>query len=66
MYTDGITEHSGSSGEPYGEEHFVEQLCSNQWQPLDEVIRDALIAMREFGGSKLPIDDVTLIGLEFN
>ena len=27
--------------------------------------RDALIAMREFGGSSLPIDDVTLIGIEF-
>jgi len=65
MYTDGITEHLGSSGDPYGEERFVEQLYSNEGQPLDEVTRDALIAMREFGGSTLPIDDVTLIGLEF-
>jgi sigma-B regulation protein RsbU (phosphoserine phosphatase) len=66
MYTDGITEHIGSDGEPYGEQRFLQQLIGGRGQSLDDVTRDALIAMREFGGSILPIDDVTLIGIEFN
>ena len=65
MYTDGITEHCGASDEAFGEERFVEQLCIHKDQSLDNVTRDVLIAMREFGGSTLPIDDVTLIGIEF-
>ena len=65
MYTDGITEHLGTSGEVYGEQHFLEQLLDQKGKPLHETTREALIAMREFGGSTLPIDDVTLIGMEF-
>jgi sigma-B regulation protein RsbU (phosphoserine phosphatase) len=65
MYTDGITEHLGKTGDAYGEERFLEQLSSQQGKPLDEITRDALISMREFGGSTLPVDDVTLIGMEF-
>lgn len=65
LYTDGITEHLGKAGEAYGEERFREQLLSQRGKPLDDVTRYALVAMREFGGSTLPIDDVTLIGMEF-
>ncbi len=65
MYTDGITEHLGKGDEAYGEERFLEQLLAQRDKPLDDVIRDAMIALREFGGSTLPIDDVTLIGMEF-
>lgn len=65
MYTDGITEHLGTNGEPFGEQRFLGQLIDKQKLPLDDVTRDTLIALREFGGSTLPIDDVTLIGIEF-
>jgi sigma-B regulation protein RsbU (phosphoserine phosphatase) len=65
MYTDGITEHCDETGEAYGEERFLEQLLSRRDMPLDDVTQNALIAMREFGGSTLPIDDVTLLGIEF-
>lgn len=65
MYTDGITEHLDSAGQPYGEERFVKQLSKKKGLSLDDVTRDALIDMREHGGSILPIDDVTLIGIEF-
>jgi sigma-B regulation protein RsbU (phosphoserine phosphatase) len=65
MYTDGITEHFDETGEAYGEERFLEQLLSQRDKLLDDVTQNALIAMREFGGSTLPIDDVTLIGIEF-
>lgn len=66
MYTDGITEHIGKEGDVYGEEFFLESLISQQDKPLEEAIQEALIAMREFGGSTLPNDDVTLIGMEFS
>ena len=66
MYTDGITEHLGKEDEAYGEERFLEQLLSQRDKPFDDVIREALIAMREFGGRTLPVDDVTLIGIEFS
>ena len=65
IYTDGITEHIDAAGEPYGEQRFLQQLIDMQEQPLEEVPRDALISLREFGGSTLPVDDVTLIGKEF-
>ncbi len=65
MYTDGITEHFDETGEAYGEARFLEQLLSQRDKLLDDVTQNALIAMREFGGSTLPIDDVTLIGMEF-
>ena len=65
MYTDGITDHLDKDDEPYGEERFLEQLLAQRDKPFDDVIRDTLIALREFGGSALPIDDVTLIGMEF-
>lgn len=65
MYTDGITEHCDPHGEPYGEEQFRRQLLTSSGKPLGDATRDALIAMREFGGSTLPLDDVTLVGLEF-
>ncbi len=65
MYTDGITEHIGTSGEAYGEERFLNHLLAQKDKPLHETTQEVLIAMREFGGSTLPIDDVTLIGMEF-
>ncbi len=65
MYTDGITDHLGKEDEAYGEERLLKQLLTQRNKPFDDVIRDTLIALREFGGSTLPIDDVTLIGMEF-
>lgn len=65
MYTDGITEHLGTSGEAYGEERFLNQLLGQKGKPLHEATQESLINMRAFGGSALPIDDVTLIGIEF-
>ena len=65
MYTDGITVHVDGNGEPYGEQRFLQKLIDRQHSPLDLATRDSLIAMREYGGSTLPIDDVTLIGIEF-
>ena len=65
MYTDGITEHISRDDEAYGEARFLAQLKSMNDRPLDDATRDTLIALREFGGSTLPVDDVTLIGVEF-
>lgn len=65
LYTDGITEHLGTGGDAYGEQRFLAELQAQSDRPLDDATRDALIAMRAFGGSTLPIDDVTLIGIEF-
>jgi sigma-B regulation protein RsbU (phosphoserine phosphatase) len=65
MYTDGITDHTNPAGAHYGEDRFLEQLQKQQHKSLDKATRDVLIAMREFGGSTLPVDDVTLIGMEF-
>ena len=65
LYTDGITEHFSPAGEAYGESRLVDQLGHARGRPLDDAIQDTLIAMRHFGGSSLPRDDVTLIGIEF-
>lgn len=65
LYTDGITEHTGPSGETFGELRFLAVLQAQSERTLDHATRDALISLRAFGGSTLPIDDVTLIGIEF-
>ena len=65
LYTDGITEHQDAAGTVYGEARFCELLLALKERPLEEVTRNALVALREFGGSSLPSDDVTLIGIEF-
>jgi sigma-B regulation protein RsbU (phosphoserine phosphatase) len=65
LYTDGITEHCDANGEAFGEERLLRSLRQVAGAPLDEAVHDTLITLRAFGGSSLPIDDVTLIGLEF-
>ncbi|MDH3998799.1 MAG: serine/threonine-protein phosphatase [Desulfuromonadales bacterium] len=65
LYTDGITEHIDDDGEAYGEERFLTQLKAQSQQDLGSAIQNALIAMRQFGGSALPVDDVTLVGIEY-
>ncbi len=65
MYTDGITEHLDKEGKAYGEDRLLAQLQNQTATPLDEAIQNTLLALHEFGGSALPIDDITLIGMEF-
>lgn len=65
MYTDGITEHLGQCGELFGEERFVEYLRFQSGKPLDCVTEEALITIRKFGCNSVPLDDVTLVGMEF-
>ncbi len=66
LYTDGITEHVDANGTLYGEERFLSRLRAQTDTPLDIAVQNALIALREFGGSTLPVDDVTLIGIEYS
>lgn len=65
LYTDGITEHVNAKEEAYGEERFLAHLLEQGNEPLESAVQNALIALRQFGGSTLPTDDVTLIGIEF-
>lgn len=65
LYTDGITEHSDPDGAFYGEGRFVNQLLMQASTSLEGAVQNSLIALRKFGGSALPNDDVTLVGIEF-
>ncbi len=65
LYTDGITEHVDANGQIFAEARLQEQLQKHSAETLDDTIQNTLIAMRQFGGSSLPVDDITLIGIEF-
>jgi len=60
LYTDGITEVEGSSGEEFGENRLVEILRESRGQGAAKIQRDVLGHVAKFSGEKFQ-DDATLI-----
>jgi sigma-B regulation protein RsbU (phosphoserine phosphatase) len=65
LYTDGLNEYMNPEGEMYGNQrlHALIQSCAGK--PLSEVVNAIRAALREFGRGAAPVDDITLVGLEF-
>jgi sigma-B regulation protein RsbU (phosphoserine phosphatase) len=66
LYTDGIIEYRNADKELYGSEQFYALLESIKRQPIEEIVKFVMEALRAFGGTdKPPQDDVTILAIEF-
>jgi len=65
LYTDGIFEVVNGEGEMFGEERFHALVKSLSLMPVDVIVDEIIVAIKNFvSGVKLR-DDVSLLGIEF-
>lgn len=64
LFTDGIYEEFNAKDEIYGEEELYDILKSNNHNPVKENIEFIISDVKEFMGSRLQDDDITIIGIE--
>jgi sigma-B regulation protein RsbU (phosphoserine phosphatase) len=64
LYTDGIPEFQGPGGRPYGRDSFHRVLQETASVSLDTACERVATALREFGGARVPNDDVALLAFE--
>jgi serine phosphatase RsbU (regulator of sigma subunit)/predicted enzyme related to lactoylglutathione lyase len=60
LYTDGVTESFGVSGEEFGEQRLVEALVQNQAMPASQTLSSVVEQIQSFSPSEQH-DDITLI-----
>jgi sigma-B regulation protein RsbU (phosphoserine phosphatase) len=61
MYTDGIVEAPGPTGEEFGEQRLAAILRDKRGEPLDEVLAAVLRAVGAWTNGSPPHDDATLV-----
>lgn len=66
LYSDGITEYRNNKGEFYGSERLLTLLEQNKLKPVNEIIQILKQSMRDFGKEAVPLDDISVLGVEFN
>ena len=65
LYTDGITEYQDPDGAIYGSRRFRDTLLALRHQSVAAMVEEATRAVLEFGRGAEPLDDFTLLGIEF-
>lgn len=66
LYSDGVTEHFSPDGEPYGDGRLLDFLLRHCHLPLEQVIHGLMSDLQGYGRGRLPGDDVSFFGIEFN
>jgi len=61
LYTDGLVEARGASGEFYGEDRLAACLAQNSGRPAGEILEACLASVREFLGDRVPHDDISVV-----
>lgn len=61
LYTDGLTETRSSAGEEFGEARVAELAVRYGALPPDEIIKNLVAALGEFGRGAAPADDLSLM-----
>ncbi len=64
LYTDGLTDTTGPSGEFFGAARLEEHLRRRAAAPAGTILTDLLAALEQFRGQTEPFDDLTLLVLE--
>ncbi|HKA00155.1 MAG TPA: PP2C family protein-serine/threonine phosphatase, partial [Candidatus Solibacter sp.] len=62
LYSDGVTEAGGDTGEDFGEDRLIHALRVNQRQPAQPLVEAIVHDVQEFSGSART-DDVTVVAL---
>ena len=65
IYTDGIVEYQDRKGSFYGEERFYMELQRLKDEPVSVIMDGIIESVMNFGEHNEPLDDITLLGLEF-
>jgi sigma-B regulation protein RsbU (phosphoserine phosphatase) len=65
IYTDGIVDFQNPEGEFYGTERFYQTLEALQGESVQGIVEKAIRSLMDFGNNAEPLDDITLLGLEF-
>jgi len=65
IYTDGIVDFQNPKGEFYGTERFYQTLEALQGESVQGIVEKAIRSLMDFGNNAEPLDDITLLGLEF-
>ena len=64
FYTDGVTEASDKNGGLFADSRFEEVLNQSKSEPVAAVLKTLLDAVIDFEETRVPRDDVSLLGLE--
>ncbi len=64
LFTDGVFEVEGSSGEIYGEKRLLEAVQTRLQMPVNSLFDALLAEVREFSQQRELADDVCLVGME--
>jgi len=65
IYTDGIVEYQDRKGLFYGEDRFYMELQKLKDEPVSVIMDGIIESVMNFGENNEPLDDITLLGLEF-
>ena len=65
IYTDGIVDYQNPQGEFYGTDRFYQTLEALHKEPVQSIVEKAIRLLMDFGHWGEPLDDITLLGLEF-
>jgi sigma-B regulation protein RsbU (phosphoserine phosphatase) len=65
IYTDGIVDYQNPEGEFYGTDRFYQTLEALQGESVEGIVEKAVRSLMDFGHLAEPLDDITLLGLEF-
>lgn len=65
MYTDGLIELENEHHEFFGMERLLKVVEKTKDEPIEQIINAIFQASEEFRGRCVPLDDLTLFGLEF-
>ena len=65
IYTDGIVDYQNPKGEFYGTDRFYQTLEALQGESVQGIVEKAIRSLIDFGNNAEPLDDITLLGLEF-
>lgn len=66
LYTDGVTEYRNALGELFGEKRLASLIEQYQGCSLQELLDNTLIFLKEFGRGLPPVDDVSLLMMQYN
>ena len=65
VYTDGIVEYQNRDDELYGTQRFCETLEALRGASINDMVKQSIRSLMNFGQDAKPQDDITLLGLEF-
>jgi sigma-B regulation protein RsbU (phosphoserine phosphatase) len=64
VYTDGIVEYQNRNDELYGIRRFCETLKALRGSSINDMVKQSIRSLMNFGHNAKPQDDITLLGLE--